>query len=100
MRRATFLLVPTNFDDRIAYKSREKWDVLSLKMSKSAIASFFFFFVSHVFASHFIRREMTTICYLVILSFQSYKMTFIFFPLDFCHLALSRPSISIISLLM
>ena len=98
MRRATFLLVPTNFDGRIAYKSREKWDVLSLKMSKSATASHFL--VSHVFASHFIRREMTTIWYFVLLSFKSYKMTFISFSLDFCHLALSRSSISIISLLM
>ena len=39
MRRATFLLAPKDFDDRIVYKSREKLDVLSLKSPFLATAS-------------------------------------------------------------
>ena len=44
MRRAAFLLVSTTSDGRIARYFREKSDVLSLKMSKSATASHPFFF--------------------------------------------------------
>ena len=97
-RRAAFLLVPKTADGRISYNPREKEDILSLKNAifcywKSPVLPPVFF--------SFQFEKMSTMQEFVLLSFETNsKMPILSFFPPFCHSALPRPSIFIISLLM
>ena len=87
LRRGTFLLIPTNFDGRIARNPREKSHSLSLK---SQISSFYkLFSLPHVF-SPFQFEDDDTIHYFVLLSFNYSPNAFKSWISDIWHY-LGRP---------
>ena len=71
-RRTTFLLVPKNFDGRIARKSREKLDTLSLKSQNLPTTSPLYHFT---FSSPFSIVGDDTIEYFVLSNLRIPKMT-------------------------
>ena len=98
MRRMTFLLAPKEFNGWIARNLREKSHSLSLGFQKLKLL-YLLLLPTH-FSPLFKFEKTTTIYYFVRLSFNISIMPIMSLSLDFRHLAQSRPSVSIISLLM